>query len=108
MTDRPRSFLWTDPSNNDRSVRLDALVAEMTLEEKLGQLGSKWQGFAPDNSDNVGPMQDMLNTDHSLVRGGAPARTRPRRASLGAVPVAVEQGIERLVAMQSDVLDRLG
>jgi hypothetical protein len=50
---------WTDPTIPP-DARLDSLLAEMTLEEKLGQLGSKWLGFARKHSANVGPMQDAF------------------------------------------------
>jgi hypothetical protein len=46
MTTSPNqpAATWQDP-NLAASARLDALIAEMSLPEKLAQLGSVWLGF---------------------------------------------------------------
>jgi beta-glucosidase-like glycosyl hydrolase len=100
---------WSDPTLPSEA-RLDAVLAEMTLEEKLGQLGSKWLGFARNNSDNVGPMQDAFApTTVSFEQARRHGLGHITRA-FGTAPVTVEQGLERLVTMQSDVVQntRLG
>jgi hypothetical protein len=50
------------PSND----RIEALLGEMTLEEKIAQLGSVWPGASHGTDDedavveNVAPMQDIF------------------------------------------------
>ena len=105
----PSQRAWTDPTI-PTDARLDALLAEMTLDEKLGQLGSKWLGFARQNSDNVGPMQDAFApTSLSFEQARRHGLGHITRA-FGTAPVTVQQGVERLVTMQSDVVQntRLG
>ena len=48
----PTSRPWTDPSA-PATTRIESLLEEMTLEEKLAQLGSKWLGFGAENSENA-------------------------------------------------------
>ncbi len=68
-------FRWKD-TTRPVGERVDLLVAEMTLEEKLAQLGSRWvgndmqesggalssDGPDPDRDEtlNVAPMQDVF------------------------------------------------
>ena len=70
---------WRDPSA-PVAERVDALLAAMTLEEKVGQLGSRWVGSDLTSDDateddrataaeqdeaetqNVAPMQDVFAT----------------------------------------------
>ena len=73
-TDRPTaggedSFMgtWQDP-DLDASARLDALVAEMSLPEKLAQLGSIWLRFDVVTGE-VAPMQS-LQSRHPMAGGG--------------------------------------
>ncbi|WP_037370657.1 beta-glucosidase family protein [Amycolatopsis orientalis] len=98
---------------HDRSLspaeRADALLAEMTLEEKVAQLGSAWPGNH-EISGNVAPMQDVF------ARGEVPfdqARangighlTRP----FGTAPVSAAEGVAQVTALQSDIVSetRLG
>src|SRR4051794_8743693 len=80
---------WSDPTI-PTEARLDALLAEMTLEEKLGQLGSKWLGFARQNSENVGPMQDAFaSTTPSFEEARRHGLGHITRA-FGTAPVTVE------------------
>jgi hypothetical protein len=52
---------WQDP-DLDASARLEALVAEMSLPEKLAQLGSIWLRFDVVTSE-VAPMQNVFSRD---------------------------------------------
>ena len=88
------TLLWMDTG---RSVdeRVDLLLTEMTLEEKVGQLGSRWVGNAAaeigdplssqgaeanhDETLNVAPMQDVF------AAIGSPPLEEARRHGLGHV-----------------------
>ena len=60
MTTSPHAAAtWQDPAANP-SDRLDALLAEMTLGEKVAQLGSIWLGFDAVTGE-VAPMQNALS-----------------------------------------------
>ena len=57
--DSPKNRPWENTSQT-HEARVEALMAEMSLEEKVGQLGSIWLGFstssdgdAPLDADNV-------------------------------------------------------
>jgi beta-glucosidase-like glycosyl hydrolase len=108
--------------------RVDALLGEMTLEEKVGQLGSRWVGndmseaeatSAPEPAGetedtatlNVAPMQDVFAASGTVpleeaARFGLGHLTRV----YGSVPVTPEEGAAELVRLQRTVLEqsRLG
>jgi beta-glucosidase-like glycosyl hydrolase len=97
---RPR---WADTALG-HAERAAALLAEMTLEEKIAQLGSVWPGRRHDNAGDVAPMQDV-STDGELplaeaVRHGIGHVTRP----FGTAPVSAEEGRQRLVQLQREVV----
>ncbi|WP_236788857.1 glycoside hydrolase family 3 N-terminal domain-containing protein [Amycolatopsis sp. GM8] len=98
---------------HDRSLspdeRAEALRAEMTLEEKVAQLGSAWPGNEQLNG-NVAPMQDVF------ARGGVPF-DQVRADGIGhltrvfgTAPVSAADGAARVVALQQEIVDetRLG
>ncbi|HEV7648506.1 MAG TPA: glycoside hydrolase family 3 N-terminal domain-containing protein [Actinophytocola sp.] len=103
---------WRDPALPVRD-RVDALLAEMTLPEKVGQLGSRWVGndMAEQSEDHqVAPMQDVF-------AGGAVPLAEAARYGLGHLtrvygsrPVTVAEGAAELVASQHTVVrsSRLG
>ncbi|MCG7207421.1 glycoside hydrolase family 3 N-terminal domain-containing protein [Streptomyces arenae] len=98
---------WADPAC-PRDDRVEALLAEMTLEEKLAQLGSAWPGVER-VSGNVAPMQDVFarQTEFaSASKNGLGHLTRP----FGTRPVEPSEGARRLAAMQRELMDntRLG
>ena len=98
---------------HDRSLspaeRAGALLAEMTLEEKIAQLGSAWPGNQ-DISGNVAPMQDVFargGASFDQVRAdGIGHLTRP----FGTAPVSAAEGVARVTALQRDIVSetRLG
>ena len=127
-TDAQPAPPWRD-TGRSVSERVDLLLAAMTLEEKLAQLGSRWVGNdTPDPGDapdapaeevadtstetlNVAPLQDVFAT------AGAPTLAQASRAGLGhltrvygSVPLSPEAGAAELVAQQRTVLagSRLG
>src|SRR3712207_1223936 len=94
---------WADPSRTI-AERVDALLGEMTLDEKLAQLASVWVG-AEHGEDNVAPRQDTLADRSSFEAGtrhGIGHFTRP----LGTRPVDPVEGATRLAELQSDLVGR--
>ncbi|MDQ0379830.1 beta-xylosidase/alpha-l-arabinosidase [Amycolatopsis thermophila] len=103
----------TQPTWRDRALspesRAQALLAEMTLEEKVAQLGSAWPGNEQLNG-NVAPMQDVF------ARGGVPFE-QARENGIGHVtrvfgtaPVSADDGAARIEALQREIVEetRLG
>ncbi|UKD56074.1 glycoside hydrolase family 3 C-terminal domain-containing protein [Amycolatopsis sp. FU40] len=89
--------------------RADALLAGMTLEEKVAQLGSAWPGNQ-EISGNVAPMQDVFargEVPFDQVRAdGIGHLTRP----FGTAPVSAADGVARIAALQREIVSgtRLG
>ena len=54
--------LWRDPSAPVQE-RVAALVAEMTLEEKVAQLYGVWAGVDPDGDDVAPHQHELVDTD---------------------------------------------
>jgi beta-glucosidase-like glycosyl hydrolase len=113
VADGPR---WQDPTLPVPD-RVDALLAEMTLAEKVGQLGSRWLGNETPSADaeqggslHVAPMQDVF------AAGMAPLAEASRHGLghltrvYGSRPVTVADGAAELVRSQRTVLanSRLG
>lgn len=115
-TDRP----WRDPSL-PAAERAGLLLAAMTLDEKIAQLGSRWAGNdmadqdlaerSPDETINVAPMEDVFAT------GGALSLEAASRDGLGhltrvwgSYPQTVEQGVAEVIRQHEVVLkgSRLG
>ncbi|WP_329083512.1 glycoside hydrolase family 3 N-terminal domain-containing protein [Streptosporangium sp. NBC_01469] len=113
---------WQDPAL-PVADRVDALLEEMTLEEKVGQLGSRWlgndmradQGGEPEEeaegTANVAPMQDVFAASgrvplEEAVRHGLGHLTRV----FGSAPVTAVEGAAEVVRLQSEVVkhSRLG
>jgi beta-glucosidase-like glycosyl hydrolase len=110
---------WRDPAL-PVSDRVDALLAEMTLAEKIGQLGSRWIGNDPTTGGETGQPAENLAVAPSPELLPAEGLTTLEQASryglghltrvYGSKPVTVAEGAAQLVAMQHTVLDgtRLG
>lgn len=99
--------------------RVEALLSELTLEEKVAQLGSRWtqanlahdEQAEVDTSLNVAPMQDVFAAGDQVSlkeasRHGLGHLTR----IYGSIPVSPAEGAAELVRQQRTVLenDRLG
>ena len=94
---------WTDTSK-PLAERVESLLAEMTLDEKLAQLGSVWVG-AQLGSGNVAPMQEAFADPPSFEQASAHGLghlTRP----LGTAPVDPVEGARKLAALQQDLVTR--
>ncbi|MFC6082138.1 glycoside hydrolase family 3 N-terminal domain-containing protein [Sphaerisporangium aureirubrum] len=119
---------WQDPAL-PVADRVEALLEEMTLEEKVAQLGSRWVGndmqsaesgqvedpAGPDEEDpgalNVAPMQDVFAASGTVpfeesIRHGLGHLTRV----FGSVPLTAAEGAAEVVRLQRQVVEasRLG
>jgi beta-glucosidase len=112
---------WHDTTLS-AAARADLLLAEMTLDEKVGQLGSRWVGndmqvsdegsaLDPEETLNVAPMQDIFAASGTVPleeasRHGLGHLTRV----YGSVPLTVTEGAAEVVRQHRVVLgnSRLG
>lgn len=96
------SQIWRDPSR-PAADRVADLLARMTLEEKLAQLGSVWMGASGDG-DGVAPMQDQFSDEQlsldELIRHGIGQLTRV----FGTRPVEPAAGVRALAGLQARVV----
>lgn len=102
-------FPWTNP-DLDSNTRLDLLMAEMTLEEKVGQLGSIWLGFgehkdeSKSQTDNV-PVITEVSKQPSwdyVTKFGLGHLTRV----WGTKPINPGDGLRKVVDLQKQVIER--
>ncbi|TDE88841.1 glycosyl hydrolase [Occultella glacieicola] len=93
---------WRDPSRTS-GERADALIDEMTLEEKVGQLVGLWVG-ADASGGGVAPNQgDMTGDDlgwTEVIDGGLGQLTRP----FGTAPVDPAAGARSLASSQREIM----
>ena len=95
---------WADASR-PLAERVESLLGEMTLDEKLAQLGSVWVG-AELGSGNVAPMQEAF-ADPAVLRAGQRARARPLHAPARAPRRSSRSRARaRLAARQQDLVAR--
>ncbi|MEU7908078.1 glycoside hydrolase family 3 N-terminal domain-containing protein [Actinoplanes sp. NPDC049118] len=111
---------WHDPTL-PVADRVSLLLAQMTLEEKVAQLGSRWVRNAmeeagrtdadPEATHNVAPMQDVFAASGTVSledasRHGLGHLTRV----YGGIPVTVEEGAAEVIRQQRVVIEgsRLG
>ncbi|MBX6384905.1 MAG: glycoside hydrolase family 3 C-terminal domain-containing protein [Microbispora sp.] len=105
FVDAPGIAPWRD---GDRPLdeRVEALLAEMTLEEKVAQLGSVWVDVAAADSasGNVAPLQDLFMKEGvdlaDRIRDGVGHLTRV----YGTAPVSPAEGAAGLRALQERVV----
>lgn len=113
-SERPTSRPWEETTKSDHE-RVEALMDEMTLEEKVGQLGSIWLGFSasadsetPSDTDNVPIIVEVSaqlsweeNTKHGL---GHFTRI------FGTKPISAGDGIKKVIDYQRRLISetRLG
>ena len=98
---------WQDP-DLDASARLDALMAEMSLPEKLAQLGSVWLGFDVVTGE-VAPMQNVFSRNVSWPASAKDGIGHLTRV-FGTRPVTAAEGVQRVRDLQGTVMSstRLG
>ncbi|OMH33248.1 glycosyl hydrolase [Tersicoccus sp. Bi-70] len=98
--------LWNDPQQPTES-RVQALLAELSLAEKIGQLGSFWPTprQAGQIAGDVAPMESGLSagvTWDDATRDGLGHLTR----NWGTEPVSVADGLAHLRDYQRQVIER--
>lgn len=99
MTDE----IWRDPRVGVEE-RVDALVAELTAEEKVAQLGGYWADQRT-SGEIIAPMQDVFSEGRPpferVVRNGIGQLTR----IFGTAPVSARDGMGRIHDAQRHLLD---
>ncbi len=96
---------WHDQSRNI-GERVELLMAELTLEEKVGQLGSFWPVPAAEvdgGTGDVAPMATAFSQGHpweNAIAHGLGHITR----NFGAAPISVPDGIAQLRRLQAEVV----
>ncbi|SDO74156.1 beta-glucosidase [Nakamurella panacisegetis] len=108
--------VWRDSTRSTRE-RVDALLVEMTLEEKVAQLGSRWVGNdmqAPadgqqasdsDTNFNVAPMEDVFAASGAVSLAEASTHGLGHLTRVfGSVPLTAAEGAAELVRQQHEVL----
>lgn len=100
-TRSPAAARWRDPQV-PVGQRVEALIADLTLEEKVAQLVGLWVGATPETGD-VAPQQSEMAGEpvpwSEAIQHGLGQLTRP----LGTVPVAPQAGAEALARSQREV-----
>lgn len=100
-TRSPAAARWHDPEV-PVGQRVEALIADLTLEEKVAQLVGLWVGANPETGD-VAPQQSEMAGDPVIwseaIRHGLGQLTRP----LGTVPVPPHAGAQALARSQREV-----
>ena len=95
---------WREPSR-PVAERVADLLARMTLEEKIAQLGSLWIGASGDGEgdDGVAPMQDQFSNEmpqlDEVIKDGLGQLTRV----YGTRPVEPEAGMRALAGLQEKI-----
>jgi beta-xylosidase len=96
---------WQDPTRSIEE-RVDLLMAELSLEEKVGQLGSFWPVPAAGSGDGTGDVAPMATAFSQgrpwgdAIEHGLGHITR----NYGAGPISVPDGIAQLRRLQADVV----
>ena len=96
--------LWNDRGRST-DERVEALLAALTLEEKIAQLGSYWKRPEIGDAEGFAPMQSTFEEGRdpfeAAVQNGLGHLTRP----YGSAPLEPEEGVENLRTMQQAVVD---
>jgi beta-xylosidase len=97
------SEVWRDPSL-PVADRVADLLARMTSEEKVAQLGSVWVGAPGDGGNGFAPMQDQFSGEppplDDLIRHGIGQLTRV----FGTRPVPPAAGLRALADLQERIM----
>ena len=102
-------FPWRNPGL-DSKTRLDLLMSEMTLEEKVGQLGSIWLGFGEHKDDSTSQTDNVpVITEVSkqpswdyVTKHGLGHLTRV----WGTKPIEPGDGLRKVLELQKQVIER--
>ena len=87
--------LWNDRGRST-DERVEALLAALTLEEKIAQLGSYWKRPTLGDAEGFAPMQSTFEEGRdpfeAAVQNGLGHLTRP----YGSAPLEPEEGVEKI------------
>ncbi|HEX8203532.1 MAG TPA: glycoside hydrolase family 3 N-terminal domain-containing protein, partial [Isosphaeraceae bacterium] len=122
----PSDEPWRDRSR-PVAERVELLLGQLTLEEKVGQLGSRWIGHEPPAAaggsaaqapgEGAAPAQNVAPMEDVFAAAGAPTLAEAARHGLGHLtrvygsrPVTVADGAAEVVRQQRVVVEssRLG
>ena len=100
--------VWSDPTR-PAEERINALVAVMTRQEKIAQLGGYWADERT-SDDVIAPMQDQMSAGRVSFEESVTEGLGQLTRVFGTRPVTAAQGIAELIAAQRVVVDanRLG
>jgi len=97
------SDVWRDPSRPTED-RVADLLARMTPDEKVAQLGSVWLDAPGDDGNGFAPMQDQYSGEQAplddLIRHGIGQLTRV----FGTRPVPPAAGVQALAGLQRRIM----
>lgn len=106
--------IWNNPSLSP-DERVDALIAEMSVEDKTHQLGSFWLRPNQDEasvSDNlstnheVAPMENAFKTESLTWDEATTSGLGHLTRVWGSEPLDINEGAERLKTLQTDIQSR--
>ncbi|TDC78535.1 beta-glucosidase [Streptomyces hainanensis] len=108
----PETAPWRDPSLPPDD-RVEALLAAMTIEEKLAQLGSHWPRAATEaraENGDVAPLQSAFEAGHRPFEEAAAHGLGHLTRVFGSAPVEPAEGARRLTDYQRRLAEdtRLG
>ncbi len=112
QSDTESDRAWQDETRS-LSERVELLLAAMTLEEKVGQLGSRWVGNnlagepGVEGSDlQVAPMQDVFAASGTVSLAEASRHGLGHLTRVyGSEPVSVTEGADELIHQQRIVIE---
>ena len=122
MTAEQANQPWQDPAL-PVTDRVELVLAEMTVEEKVAQLGSRWVGndmrdsgseelsTDPEETLNVAPLQDVFAASGTIPLADASRHGLGQLTRVyGSVPLTAAQGAAEVIRQQRVVLEnsRLG
>ncbi|MCD0447336.1 glycoside hydrolase family 3 C-terminal domain-containing protein [Glycomyces sp. A-F 0318] len=97
---------WRDPAA-PVEARVEALLAEMTAEEKLAQLGSFWPKRGDDAGEGeVAPMEDAMNGGPKTLEEASVHGLGHLTRAFGTQPVDAAAGAADLERMQRGIVER--
>lgn len=95
--------IWNDPAR-PVSERVEALLADMTVAEKVAQLGSYWKRPELGDAGSFAPMQSTFDEGRDPFEDAARDGLGHITRAFGSSPFEVAEGLEHLRALQKVVV----